>query len=287
MNKILYPPLIIVGIIIPILVYTLINRSDENIAFAGVLTLLLLIVLWKSNDNFWMNRRLPVMCPNNYKKVRVEVNSFYKTGEVFDDVNGFYFCYDAKNNKFTVAKLMYTKPSRHSIEYEERKKKIKARMKQLEIPIDSLSIKSRDVSCFQTIVILKKKDATPDNIKLVRETLVDLAKDDWVIEAQPMVYPAFESFAMADMESIVNEKDVCVAFYEYYGDHLYYIHYVDDKAKEIFVENAESHEIVSLDYDELDEYYQQLEGLSEMLDSLEVAYVGTISMEDFKSFLTQ
>ena len=106
------------------------------------------------------------------------------------------------------------------------------------------------------------------------------------LKAQPMVYPAFESFAMADMESIVNEKDVCVAFYEYYGDHLYYIHYVDDKAKEIFVENAESHEIVSLDYDELDEYYQQLEGLLEMLDSLEVAYVGTISMEDFKSFLT-
>ena len=181
MNKILYPPLIIVGIIIPIIVYTLINRSDENIVFAGVLTLLLLIVLWKSNDNFWMNRRLPVMCPNNYKKVWVEVNSSYKTGEVFDDVNGFYFCYDAKNNKFTVAKLMHTTSSRHSIEYEERKKKIKARMKQLEIPIDSLSTKSRDDSCFQTIVVLKKKDATPDNIKLVRETLVDLAKDDRTI----------------------------------------------------------------------------------------------------------
>ena len=111
--------------------------------------------------------------------------------------------------------------------------------------------------------------------------------EDSQLKAQPMVYPAFESFAIADMESIVNKKDVCVAFYEYYGDHLYYIHYVDDKAKEIFVENAESHEIVSLDYDELDEYYQQLEGLSEMLDSLEVAYVGTISMEDFKSFLKQ
>lgn len=111
--------------------------------------------------------------------------------------------------------------------------------------------------------------------------------EDSQLKAQPMVYPAFESFAMADMESIVNEKDVCVAFYEYYGDHLYYIHYVDDKAKEIFVENAESHEIVSLDYDELDEYYQQLDGLSEMLDSLEVAYVGTILMEDFKSFLTK
>ena len=39
MNKILYPPLIIVGIIIPIIVYTLINRSDENIVFAGVWSL--------------------------------------------------------------------------------------------------------------------------------------------------------------------------------------------------------------------------------------------------------
>ena len=54
-------------------------------------------------------------------------------------------------------------------------------MKQLEIPIDSFSTKSRDNSCFQTIVVLKKKDATPDNIKLVRETLVDLAKDDRTI----------------------------------------------------------------------------------------------------------
>ena len=123
--------------------------------------------------------------------------------------------------------------------------------------------------------------------QMVKQQTKSYEVEESQLKAQPMVYPAFESFAMADMESIVNEKDVCVAFYEYYGDHLYYIHYVDDKAEEIFVENAESHEIVSLDYDELDEYYQQLEGLSEMLDSLEVAYVGTISMEDFKSFLTQ
>jgi hypothetical protein len=119
--------------------------------------------------------------------------------------------------------------------------------------------------------------------QMVKQQTKSYEVEESQLKAQPMVYPAFESFAMADMESIVGEKDVCVAFYEYYGDHLYYIHYVDDKAKEIFVENAESHEIVSFDYDELDEYYQQLEGLSEMLDSLEVAYVGTISMEDFKS----
>lgn len=187
MNKILYPPLIFIGISIPFYIYALIDHSAESIVPACFWSLLLLFVLWKSNDNFWINRRLPVMCPNNYKKVSVEVNSYYETGEVFDDVNDFYFCYDAKNNKFTVARLMYINPSRHSIEYEERRNNIKARMKQLEIPIDSLSTKSKDDSCFQTIVVLKKKDATLDNIKLVRETLVDLAKEDCVIEPQPIV----------------------------------------------------------------------------------------------------
>ena len=114
------------------------------------------------------------------------------------------------------------------------------------------------------------KDATPENIKLVRETLIDLAKDDY--------------FKKSDAKQIVAAKDICVAFYEELSDKLYYVHYVDDKAQEVFVENAESHEMVSLDYDELDENYQHLEELSELFDSDEVAFVGTISMEDFKSF---
>jgi hypothetical protein len=36
----------------------------------------------------------------------------------------------------------------------------------------------------------------------------------------------------------------------------------------------------------LDENYQRLDNLSELLDLDEVAFVGTISMEDFKSFLS-
>ena len=67
MNKILYPPLIFVGISIPIYVYALIDRSAESIVPVCIWSSLLLFVLWKSIDNFWINRRLPVMCPNNYK----------------------------------------------------------------------------------------------------------------------------------------------------------------------------------------------------------------------------
>ena len=123
---------------------------------------------------------------------------------------------------------------------------------------------------YGTFVKLIKKDASPENIKLVRDTLIDLAKDDY--------------YKKSDIKQIIAAKDVCVAFCDELSDNLYYVHYVEKKAIEIFVENAESHEIVSLDYDELDEYYQQLDGLYEVLNSGEIAYVGTIPIEDFKSF---
>ena len=119
---------------------------------------------------------------------------------------------------------------------------------------------------------LIKKDASPENIKLVRDTLIDLAKDDY--------------YKKSDIKQIVAAKDVCVAFYDELSDNLYYVHYVKYKA-EILAENAESHEIDCLDYDELDENYQRLEDLYEMLDSDEIFFVGTIPIEDFKSKKTK
>ena len=271
MNKILYPPLIFIGICIPIYVYALIDRSADSIVPACIWSLLLLFVLWKSNDNFWINRRLPVMCPNNYKKVSVEVNSYYKTGDVYDEENDIYYRYDAKKNKFIIARAMHTNPLRYLKEYEERKYQFRVRLEQLKIPMDKCMSDIKGDYSYGTFVKLKKKDATPENIKLVRETLIDLAKDDY--------------FKKSDVKQIVAAKDICIAFYEKLSDHLYYVHYVENKAIEIFIENSESHEIVSLGYDELDENYQHLDELSELLDSDEVAFVGTISMEDFKSFL--
>ena len=216
MNKILYPPLIFIGISIPIYVYALIDRSAECIVSVSIWTLLLLFVLWKSNDNFWINRRLPVMCPNNHKTVKIVVDNYNQTGDVYDEENDIYYRYDAKKKQ------------------------------------------------------LKKKDASPENIKLVKETIIDLAKDDY--------------FKKSDIKQIIAAKDICVVFYEELSDHLYYVHYVDNKAKEIIVDNAETHDVASLDYDELDECYQHLDELLELIESCEVAYVGTISMENFKSF---
>ena len=271
MNKILYPPLISIGIISLIYVYALIDLSVGSLIAAGAWSPLLIIILWKSMDNFWINRRLPVMCPHNYKTVKVVVDSYNQLGDVYDEESDIYYQYNAKKKEFVIARAMHTNPLRYLKEYEERKYQFRVRLEQLRIPMDICMSDIKGDYSYGTFVKLKKKDATPENIKLVRETLIDLAKDDY--------------FKKSDIKQIVAAKDICVAFYEELSDKLYYVHYVENKAIEIFIENSESHEIVSLGYDELDENYQHLDELSELLDSDEVAFVGTISMEDFKSFL--
>ena len=119
MNKILYPPLIFIGSSIPIYIFALIDRSVDSIVTICIWSLLLLFILWKSMDNFWINRRLPVMCPNNYKSVKVVGNN----SEQKSDIKGDY--------------------------------------------------------SYGTFARLTKKNASPENIKLVRQTLIDLAKDDY------------------------------------------------------------------------------------------------------------
>ena len=269
MNKIVYPPLIFIGISIPIYIYALIDRSAESIVPVCIWSLLLLFVLWKSNDNFWINRRLHAMCPNNYKTVKVVVDNYDQTGDVYDEENDIHFRYDAKNKKFIIGRAMHTNPLRYSKEYEERKYQFRVRLEQLKTPMDIYMSDIKGDCSYGTFVKLIKKDASPENIKLVRDTLIDLAKDDY--------------FKKSEIKQIIAAKDVCVAFYDELSDNLYYIHYVKNKAVEIFAENTESHEIVSLDYDELDENYQHLEDLYEMLYSDEISFVGTIPIEDFKS----
>ena len=269
MNKIVYPPLIFIGISIPIYIYALIDRSAESIAPVCIWSLLLLFVLWKSNDNFWINRRLHAMCPNNYKTVKVVVDNYDQTGDVYDEENDIHFRYDAKNKKFIIGRAMHTNPLRYSKEYEERKYQFRVRLEQLRIPMDAYMSDIKSDYSYGTFVRLTKKGASPENIKLVRQTLIDLAQDDY--------------YKKSDIKQIIAAKDVCVAFYDELSDTLYYVHYVENKAIEILVEKTESHEIDCLDYDELDENYQHLEDLSKMLGSGEVAFVGTIPIEDFKS----
>ena len=269
MNKILYPPLIFIGSSIPIYIYALIDRSVDSIVTVCIWSLLLLFILWKSMDNFWINRRLHAMCPNNYKTVKVVVDNYDQTGDVYDEENDIHFRYDAKNKKFIICRVMHTNPLRYQKEYEERKYQFRVRLEQLRIPLDGYMSDIKGDYSYGTFVRLTKKGASPENIKLVRDTLIDLAKDDY--------------YKKSDIKQIIAAKDVCVAFYDELSDTLYYVHYVENKAIEILAENTESHEIVSLDYDELDENYQHLEDLSKMLGSGEVAFVGTIPIEDFKS----
>lgn len=269
MNKILYPPLIFIVSSIPIYIYALIDRSVDSIVTVCIWSLLLLFILWKSMDNFWINRRLPVMCPNNYKTVKVVVDNYDQTGDVYDEEKDIHYRYDAKNKKFIICRVMHTNPLRYQKEYEERKYQFRVRLEQLRIPMDAYMSDIKSDYSYGTFVRLTKKAASPENIKLVRQTLIDLTKDDY--------------YKKSDIKQIIAAKDVCVAFYDELSDNLYYVHYVKNKAVEIFAENAESHKIVSLDYDELDENYQRLEDLYEMLESNEVAFVGTIPIEDFKS----
>ena len=90
MNKILYPPLIFIGVLSPFYVYALIDFSLGSLIAAVAWSPLLILVLWMSMDNFWINRRLPVICPNNYKTVKVGGDTFEQTLHVYDEENDIY-----------------------------------------------------------------------------------------------------------------------------------------------------------------------------------------------------
>ncbi len=171
--------MIFIGIFSPFYVYALIDLSVGSLIGAGSLTPLLILVLWKSMDNFWINRRLPVMCPNNYKTVKVVVDNYNQTCDVYDEENDIYYQYNAKKKEFIIARAMHTNPLRYLKEYEERKYQFRVRLEQLRIPMGICMSDIKDDYSYGTFVKFKKKDATPENIKLVRETLIDLVKDDY------------------------------------------------------------------------------------------------------------
>lgn len=74
---------------------------------------------------------------------------------------------------------MHLNPLRYLKEYEERKYQFNVRLERLGIPMDAYMSDIVGDYSYGTYVRLAKKDASPENIKLVRETLIDLAKDDF------------------------------------------------------------------------------------------------------------
>jgi hypothetical protein len=139
----------------------------------------LLFVLWKSMDNFWIFRRLPIMSPRHYKTVKVSINSQEHTGDVFDVDSGISFRYNSKEKMFYMSKTMYTDPRRYPKEYEERKYQFQARIEQAHIPIAGWISPSESTISFGTSVRMMKRYATPENIHRIREVIIDVSKEDY------------------------------------------------------------------------------------------------------------
>ena len=179
MNKILYPPLIMLGLLLPILVYALYEHTTDSFVVLGICGSFAIFVLWKSMDNFWIYRRLPAISPLYYKTVNVNVNNSDQTGTIYDEESGISFQYQAKEKFLTMTRDMYTDPRRYPKEYEERKYQFKTRIEQAKIPISGWISEANSDICFGTSVRLQKKYATPENIKKIRAVIVDLSKDDY------------------------------------------------------------------------------------------------------------
>lgn len=179
-NKILYPPLILIGFSLPIYVYAIIDRTPESVIPLCICTILLLFVLWKSMDNFWINHRLPVMSPKYYRTLNVIIDTPKQTGEVFDKESGISFSYNAKEKMLYVSKVMYTNPKRHLKEYEERKYQFQTRMEQTRIPLKGWISPPESPNKFHISIRIKKNFATPENIRILRDVFVELSKDDYV-----------------------------------------------------------------------------------------------------------
>jgi len=178
-NKILWLPIIAIGISLPIIICALINHSKESLVGLGIWMLWLLFVLWKSMDNIWIYRRLPMMSPRHYKTVKVEINSINQTGDVYDVDSGISYRYDAKEKRFYMSRTMYSDPRRHPKEYEERKYQFETRIQLLRIPIEGWISPPVSTMSFGISVRLMKRYAKRENIRRIREVIIDLSKEDY------------------------------------------------------------------------------------------------------------
>lgn len=179
MNKILYTPLIAIGFCLVICVFALIEHSQNSMVLFGLCTVLLLLVLWMSMDNFWIYRRMKAMSPDHFKTLKTRFNTVNHTIDLSDNDNNITFFYNTRKKLFYAITTMYTNPKRYSKEYEERKYQFQTRMKQTQIPLEVIVTPQESTIRFCATVCLMKHHATPENICKVRAIFADLSKEDY------------------------------------------------------------------------------------------------------------
>ena len=87
--------------------------------------------------------------------------------------------YHRKERKFHINTPMIVNPFRSEEEWEKRRHKIQARMKQTDIPHDGEVTVCVNCAYFYTNISLEKKDATKDNVCRIHDILMELKKDDY------------------------------------------------------------------------------------------------------------
>ncbi len=179
MKKILFPPLIAIGICLAVCIFALIAHSQESMVVFGMFTVILLLILWMSMDNFWIYRRMKAMSPNHYKTLKTHFNIAEHTIDLSDNDNNIIFFYNTRKKVFYAISTMYTNPKRYSKEYEERKYQFQTRMKQTQIPLEVIVTPQESTIRFCATVCLMKRHATPENICKVRGIFADLSKEDY------------------------------------------------------------------------------------------------------------
>ncbi len=167
------------GFCLAICVYALLDRSPDSFVVLGIFSVLLLLILWKSMDNFWIYRRLKAMSPNHYKTLKSHFNTVKQTIDLFDKDNIISFHYNIKEKRFYAITTMYTNPRCYSKEYEERKYQFQTRMEQTQIPLEAIVSPQESTLRFCATVWLMKRNATPESIRKIRGVFVDMSKEDY------------------------------------------------------------------------------------------------------------
>lgn len=189
-HKIVYIPIgsVIVYLAVIIIILLEHDMSDRMMTIA-IWTVLFLFSMWKSMDNIWLFRRLKVMSPNHYRKIRVEENSKEQTATLCDPESDVWFSCNFKEKILYISTYFYTDPRRYQKEYEERMYQFETRMKYTKVPMAG-SIPQQDSAVRSGVSIkVEKQYATPANIAKIRDTFMSLKADDY----QEYLYARFPS----------------------------------------------------------------------------------------------
>ena len=189
-HKIVYIPIGSVIVYLAVIIIVLLEHDASNSMMTiAIWTVLLLFFMWKSMDNIWLFRRLKVMSPNHYRKVRVEESSKEQTATLYDPESGVWFSCNFKEKNLYISTYFYTDPLRYQKEYEERMYQFETRMKYTKVPMAG-SLPQQDSAIRSGVSIkVEKQYATPANIAKIRNTFISLKADDY----QEYLYARFPS----------------------------------------------------------------------------------------------